>query len=189
VGGGLYINLTNRCTNDCVFCVRGQPGLPLGTDLWLDREPEPEEIIERLSAAGPCEEVVFCGYGEPTLRLQALIDTARAVKALLPGTPVRLNTNGHGSLIAGQDITPRLAGLLDRVSISLNAHNAGEYTRLCRPVHGEPAFAAVLAFAEAAKEHIPSVTLTVLRGFGDIERCREAADALGLPLKVREKMN
>lgn len=183
--GALYLNLTNACPNRCRFCVREYaPGVG-GYDLWLDREPTVEEIIAAAGDVSPYREVVFCGYGEPTCRLETLLDVARALHGR--GVPLRLNTNGLGNLIAGRDILPELAGCIDAVSVSLNAPNNEEYQRLCRPVFGERAFPAVLDFLRRAKEYIPRVVASVVPYDGlDLEACRRLAEELGAEFRIRQ---
>jgi TatD family-associated radical SAM protein len=191
VGKNLYINLTNRCSNRCAFCVReGQSAVGEAESLWLDREPQEEEVLAALRRMGAadCGEIVFCGFGEPTERLDALTGVARQIKSEWPGMRVRLNTNGQGSLIAGRDITPEFNGLIDCASVSLNAANARDYARVCRPEHGEGAFDAVLDFAAKAKAHIPEVVLSIVEGEADAPACENLARRLGLPLRVRGKM-
>jgi len=187
----LYVNLTNRCTSACTFCPRADETCDLvvkGHDLRLDHEPEAPEVLAALEAARPEDyaEVVFCGFGEPTLRLEALARVAREVKRRWD-LPVRLDTNGHGSAIAGRDITDDLAGLVDAVSVSLNAADAEEYERLCRPtIPG--AFRATCDFIRACKGKIPEVRATAVAVPGlDVEAVRRLAEeALGAEFRVRE---
>jgi len=187
----LYVNLTNRCTSACTFCPRAREGADLvvkGHDLRLAHEPEVPEVLAALEAARPQDyaEVVFCGFGEPTLRLGALTRVAREVKRRW-NLPVRLDTNGHGSAIAGRDITEDLAGLVDTVSVSLNAPDAATYDRLCRPtIPG--AFLAVCNFIRAAKGRIPEVRATAVAVPGlDVEAVRRLAEGeLGVAFRVRE---
>ena len=147
--GSLYINMTNRCDCHCVFCIRDQDASALG-GLWLQEEPTKEAVLEEILAHDltPYAEIVFCGYGEPTCRADDLFwicDQLHAAgRADLP--PIRLNTNGHGSLINHRDITPELAGRLDAVSVSLNGSDQEEYLRLTRPGAGEKGWQAMLDF-------------------------------------------
>jgi len=186
----LYVNLTNRCTNRCTFCPRSRGPEHLvvkGHDLRLEREPEAEEVVSALEAARAetYDEVVFCGFGEPTLRLDALLAVAREVKRRW-GTAVRLDTNGHGSAVAGRDIVPDLVGLVDAVSVSLGAADAETYARLCRPsLPG--AFEAVCAFIRACRGRIPRVRATAVAVPGlDLEAVRRlAVEDLGASFRVR----
>jgi TatD DNase family protein len=184
----LYVNVTNECSNRCTFCPRSAGDLVVkGHDLRLAREATAEEIVKALEDAGVgrYEEVVFCGFGEPTLRLEVVKAVARAVKDRWH-KKTRLNTNGQGSALAGRDIAPELAGLIDAVSVSLDAPDAATYDRLCRPtVPG--AFAAVRAFLRACKACIPEVRATAVAVPGlDLEAVRRLAeDELGVEFEVR----
>ncbi|MFZ5975012.1 MAG: TatD family nuclease-associated radical SAM protein [Bacillota bacterium] len=183
-GEGTYINLTNRCTNRCTFCIRSTKEGVGGHELWLKHEPDANEVLEQLWALPPSDEVVFCGYGEPTMRLDVLLEVARAAKQ--KGKRVRINTNGHANLIHKRNIVPELAGLVDTVSISLNAPDAKSYNEICRP-DDEQAFQAVLDFARACAGVIPKVVFTVMDIIGEeaIEKCRALAKETGAELRVR----
>jgi len=184
LGKNLYLNLTNRCTNNCRFCIR-HTSEGVGYDLWLDREPS---LAEVLAAAGEVEkyrEVVFCGYGEPLMRLEVLRAAAQVFKNR--GATIRINTNGQANLIYGRDIVPELRGLVDVINVSLNAHNAARYVELCRPSLGEAAFGGLLDFARRCVGVIPEVVLSVVEWPGvDVEKCREIASRLGASLRVRK---
>ena len=144
--GSLYINMTNRCDCHCVFCIRDQDASALG-GLWLEKEPTKEAVLEEILGRDltPYAEIVFCGYGEPTCRADDMLWICDQLKASgradLP--PIRLNTNGHGSLINHRNIAPELKGRLDAVSVSLNGSNQEEYLRLTRPGSGEKAILAM----------------------------------------------
>jgi len=215
VHSGLYVNLTNRCPCACSFCIRNNGRGAYGSDsLWLDREPTADEVVasidEKLKLGveveerrgshvhlhlspspkpRPYSELVFCGYGEPTERLDVLLDVARRVKAKWPGLPIRVNTNGLSDLINEASTASRFAGLVDAVSVSLNAPTAEEYFALCCPKFGMPAFAAVLDFTRAVKCYVPSVVMTVVatEDFTDAKReaCEAICRGLGVPLRVR----
>lgn len=133
------------------------------------------------------DEVVFCGYGEPTLRLDTLVRVACGVKALWPDMPVRINTNGLANLQYGEDITPLLHGCVDTVSISLNAPTAQEYAALCRPAFGEKAYEGLIDFARCARAQVPHVVMTVVDVIGPeaVEACRRVAEAAGVEYRVR----
>ena len=189
VGSGLYVNSTNRCSNACVFCVRSTVESFYG-DLWLKREPTVDEICESIFARDLSKytELVFCGYGEPTYRIDDILEVARRVKAVCD-LPIRINTNGQGSMIAGYDITPKLAGLIDVVSISLNNADAKSYQAICRSRFGEAAYQGLLDFAKAAKQYVPKVVLSVVDTTippEEIEECRKIAEDCGVTLRVRE---
>lgn len=187
---GVYINLTNRCDNDCVFCLRRTKEMNADSSLWLEREPTVEEVSEELRAApwDRIKEIVFCGFGEPTLRLEELIELLRRIKRAHPSVPTRVNTNGLGELAHGREIAADFDGLLDTISISLNASNAEKYFRLTRSSYGLGAFEAMLTFAEHAKEHVPNVVLTIVDKVNppeEIERCRKLCLERNLKLRVR----
>lgn len=183
----LYLNITNRCTNRCNFCIREKsPGVG-GYDLWLKEEPSTKEIIQALGDPSGYREVVFCGYGEPLLRPAVVVDVAKYIKENFPGTTIRINTNGQANLIQGEDITPKLEGLIDIVSISLNAENADKYIKICNPEYGEEAYFSLLEFARKCKNHVPKVILTVVNIPGiDIKKCRDIAIELEVEFRIRE---
>lgn len=186
--GHLYINLTNRCTNRCKFCIRYTPSGVDGIDLWLEREPTVDEIKDALIKADfkNYSEIVFCGYGEPMLRWEAVVETAKFIKENSNAT-VRINTNGHANRAAGQDITPKLEGLIDVISISLNAKNAKEYNEVCVCEYGEDGFGEMLDFAKKAKQYVPKVILSVVDTISkdDIDACRKIAEDTGVEYRVR----
>lgn len=189
VGSGLYVNSTNRCSNACEFCVRSTVESYYG-DLWLKREPTVDEICESIFARDLTKytELVFCGYGEPTERIDDILEVARRVKERTT-LPIRINTNGQGSLIAGYDITPKLAGLVDVLSVSLNTADAASYQKICHSRFGEAAYRGLLDFARAAARYVPKVVLSVVDTTispEEIERCREIAAECGVTLRVRE---
>ena len=192
VGDGLYVNLTNRCPCACTFCIRQNGDGVYGSDsLWLEREPTAEEVCESIEKNfGTCRELVFCGYGEPTERLDALLEVAARFKKTHPDIPIRVNTNGLADLIAGESTAQRFKGLVDTVSISLNAPTAEEYVALCRPKFGAAAYPALLKFAEEVKGFVKDVVLTVV-GTESLTSekeaaCRRVAAEHGVPLRVRK---
>lgn len=180
----LYLNVTNRCTNQCFFCVRFHSDYVKGHYLRLAEEPSVARIEASIGEPSEHKEVVFCGYGEPLIRLDAVKEVASWVKS--KGGRVRINTNGHGNLIHGRNILPELRGVVDALSISLDAHDSETYERLCRPFY-RGAFDAVLDFIREAKKHIPDVQLTVVDTEGvDLDACRKLAEGLSVALRVRE---
>ena len=191
VGDGLYVNLTNRCPCACTFCIRQNGDGVYGSDsLWLEREPTADEVCDSIEASlGNCRELVFCGYGEPTERLDTLLEVADRFKRAHPAIPIRVNTNGLSDLIAGEPTARRFKGLVDAVSISLNAPTAEEYVALCRPRFGAAAYPALLKFAEEVKGFVKDVVLTVV-GTESLTpekemACRRVAAEHGVPLRVR----
>jgi TatD DNase family protein len=190
--GVLYLNVTNRCSNDCSFCVRRGPDFSLaGYDMRLGREPSPAEAlaaVERLEQerAGPFDEVVFCGFGEPTYRLDTIGLVGRALRAR--NVPVRLNTNGQAALIHGLDPWNALAEAIDSVSVSLNAPDEETYQALCHSRFGADAFGAVLEFIRVAVRRLSTVGVTVVGSsleHDSILRCAALAADLGASFRVR----
>ncbi|OPZ23017.1 MAG: putative deoxyribonuclease YcfH [candidate division BRC1 bacterium ADurb.BinA364] len=183
----LYLNLTNQCTNRCFFCYRAREHEFAGYNLRLSGEPDREQILERLQGADRFEEVVFCGIGEPTFRLDLICELAAWLKENT-SAKIRLNTNGQGSLICGEDIAPKLAGKFDAVSISLNAPDAESYNRICHPSDPDKAYASILDFARRVKQTVPEVYFTIVAAPSvDVEACRTLAEeTLKIPLRVRE---
>ena len=184
----LYINLTNRCTNECTFCVRDKDCGIGDVNLWLEREPTLEEVIEDIKKFNPknYNEVVFCGYGEPTLRLDVILGAAKFIKENY-NSRIRINTNGHANLVYKRDVTPEFHGLIDVASISLNAKNAKEYNEICKCAYGEAGFDAMLDFAKCATKYIPEVVLSIVDVLPeeDIEECKKIAEKVGAKLRVR----
>jgi TatD DNase family protein len=184
----LYVNVTNDCSNRCTFCPRsGGELLVKGHDLHLPHAPSAGEMIQALADAKVegYDEIVFCGFGEPTMRLDAMKEVARTVKDRWKKR-VRLNTNGHGSALARRDIVPELVGLIDAVSVSLDAPDTETYERLCRPTIPN-AFAAVCDFLRACKGRIPEVRATAVAVPGlDLEAIRRLAESLGVAFEVRD---
>lgn len=185
----LYLNLTNRCTNKCKFCIRFTPSGVDNIDLWLEHEPTVEEIIKALDDAGfeNYPEIVICGYGEPLLRVDAVLEVAKYIKSK-KDIKIRVNTNGHANRFAGRDVTPEMKGLIDTISISLNAENAEKYQEICLCDYGEEGFYEMLKFASCAKNYVPDVTLSVVDVIGEdaIEKCRKIAEEIGVNYRVRE---
>lgn len=193
IKNGLYVNLTNRCPCACEFCLRKNgPGVQGSDSLWLEREPTLEEAIAAVDAANPAkyEEVVFCGYGEPTERLEDVRAIARHVRDVAPDTKIRINTNGLSDLIHGRPTAAELKDLIDTVSISLNTPDADEYFRVCHPKFGPGSHAAMLKFAKDCVAVVPTVVLTVVdepvTSLENQARCREIATSIGATLRVRK---
>ncbi len=184
IRNSLYLNITNLCSNNCMFCIRNYTDFVKGHNLRLDHEPSYQEVIDSLGDSNSYREVVFCGYGEPTMRLDLLKSVARYLKS--QGATVRLNTNGQGNLIHKRNIVPELMGLIDVVSISLNVDDSQKYDQLCRPRFARNAFEQVIAFAEECRKLLPRTILTVLDlPEVDLKRCEKIAGELGAELRVR----
>jgi len=183
----LYLNITNRCTNECCFCVKFHTDYVKGHNLRLKKEPSETELIEAIGDPVKYKEIVFCGYGEPLLRF----DVIKSVSSWIKQNKgyVRINTNGHGNIIHKRNILPELHGLVDSISISLNAQNEELYNRLCKPAF-KNAYKETIYFIKEAKKYIPNVQVTVVEFDGvDIEKCRQIAQELGVPLRVRNFNN
>ena len=190
VKNGIYVNMTNRCPCACTFCLRGNGDSIYGSQpLWLDREPTVEEVCESIDAweLDRHSELVFCGYGEPTERLADLLRVAAHVKKE-SSIPIRINTNGLADLLWKQHTAPRLMGLIDTVSVSLNATNREEYDRIVRPKFGIESYDAMLRFTKECTAFVPNVVMTVVDVVTtpeEQERCREICASLGATLRVR----
>lgn len=182
----LYLSITDRCTLVCDFCpkTRGDK-LVQGYDLSMDHRPQLAEILASLRSLDGYQEVVFCGYGEPTLRLKTLL--AVAAKVGETGVPVRLNTDGLGNLVHRRNILPELGRVVERVSVSMNAQNESVYRRHCHP-QLPGSYQAMLDFLRQAPTYITEVTATAINGLEgvDIEACRSLAVSLGVHFRVRE---
>lgn len=192
VKNAVYVNLTNRCPCNCTFCLRHNgPGVFGSGPLWLEREPTLEETIESLGQWDyeRFREVVFCGYGEPTERLDVLLAAAAHLKERDPALRVRVNTNGLSDLIHGKPTAPLFVGKVDCLSISLNTDDPAEYLSVCRPKFGAAAYPAMLKFSQEAAALLPSVVMTVvgepITSLEKQERCRAIAERLGAQLRVR----
>ena len=182
--GALYVNLTNKCDCACVFCLRhnGHKGSIYADDLWLEHEPSRQEALDNLLARDlpSYRELVFCGFGEPSYRIDDicwLIDALRERGVKLP--PVRINTNGHGNLIHGR---------FDTVSVSLNGSTCEEYCAVTQPRAGTKGWDAMLEFTRLCAAQVPHVVMTVVdkdKTAEDIQRCRDLAESLGATLRVR----
>ena len=190
----MYINVTNLCTNKCEFCIRSSGETVGGVNLILkDEKFSHEDIIKELKEkfSDKCKEIVFCGYGEPLIKLDIIKNTAKFIKETYPKIPIRINTNGHANLIHKKNIVPELAGLIDKISVSLNADNADLYAKLSNPCFDkEVAYEGVKNFIKECSKNGIDTTATVVTGFGDyktnVEECKKIATGLGAKFKVRE---
>ncbi len=187
---GIYVNMTNRCPCACTFCLRHNGAGVYGSDsLWLEREPTVQEVCDSIDTWDLTQytEVVFCGYGEPTERLDELLQVAAHIKAMCD-IPIRINTNGLADLIHGESVAHRLKGLIDTVSVSLNATNAEEYSKVVRPKFGLPSYDAMLKFTADCVRFVPNVVMTVVDVVTSPEeqaKCREICESIGATLRVR----
>ncbi len=186
----LYVNLTNKCPCACTFCLRQtKDEMNDSGSLWLEREPSVEEIKSEFDKfdMNKYKEVVFCGFGEPTERLDVLLEIADYVKEKF-NLPIRVNTNGLSDLIHGKDTAPLFEGHVDIISISLNTPNREEYYKLTRNKFGEEAFDALLAFAENVKKHVNKVILTTVETTiteEEQEECLRICDRIGVTYRIR----
>ena len=190
VGEHLYVNLTNKCPCACTFCIRQNGDGAYGSDsLWLQHDPTLAEVKKAFEAWNLADftELVFCGYGEPTEALEMLLLTAQYAKTLPGCPPVRLNTNGLSDLIHGKKTAHLLEGLVDTVSISLNAGTKQEYLAVTRP-KWDNAFEAMQQFAVDCIPYVKKVMFTVVDVIPkeEIEAAQQVADSLGIPLRVRK---
>lgn len=185
IRNSLYLNITNRCSNRCTFCPKFDDFTVKGHNLMLDSEPTYEEIMAAIGSPEGIEEVVFCGYGEPLIRLDLVKQVAGELKR--QGHCIRINTDGQANQVHKRNILPELAGLVDSISVSLNAPDAATYCRICNSPFGEVGFDSVCDFIRTATGHIPQVIASAVTVPGvDIEACRNLAVSLGAEFRLRE---
>jgi len=184
IRNSLYLNITNRCTNRCTFCAKFKDFTVKGHQLCLEREPSSAEVIAAIGDPSSYDEVVFCGYGESLLRLDVVKEVASWLKQR--GKQVRINTDGQANLVHGRNILPELHGLVDVISVSLNAPDVVTYQSLCQSAFGEAGYAAILDFLGQARDYIPTVIATAVSVPGiDIAACRKVAESLGVEFRER----
>ena len=192
VDGGLYINITNRCTNRCDFCIRNNGDGAYGSEsLWLEREPTEEEILDSLNGytLSDFSEIVFCGYGEPAMRLSVARAVALRIKEKHPDMKIRINTNGQSDLILGADSAPLYKDAFDEVSISLNASNSKRYQEICHSVYGAESFNAILRFASNVVKYVKAVKFSVVRESlteEELVECQRISDECNVKLRIRD---
>ncbi len=189
-----YINMTNACSNTCVFCVRDQKEDVQGAKLWLDKDNTTAlDVIEQLNASKDRlfeqNEIVFCGYGEPLIKLDEVVEISKYIKENFPNLKIRINTNGHANAIHKKNVAPILAPLIDSISISLNAQNEKMYNKISNPKI-ENAYEEVKRFIRACVEEKIKTTASVVVGVPDYpidaKRCEEIAKSLGADFRARE---
>ena len=187
---GIYINMTNRCPCACTFCLRQNGDSVYGSDpLWLEREPTIEEVCADIDKwdLKNYEEIVFCGYGEPSERLDDLLEVAKYIKSK-SDIKIRINTNGLCDLIHGEKTAHKLKGLIDTVSISLNATNKEDYLKTVRPKFGIESYEAMLKFTKDCTNYVPNVIMTVVdvvTSPEEQELCRKICESVGATLRIR----
>lgn len=190
VHDNLYVNMTNKCPCSCVFCLRQtKEEMNHSGSLWLEREPSVEEVTAEFSKFDmeKYREVVFCGFGEPTERLEDVLLVADFVKKNYHKT-IRINTNGLSDLIYGKDTAPMFQGLIDIVSISLNTPNKERYLELTRSRFGIESFDAMLRFAENVKNYVDQVVLTTVSTTltaQEEEECRRICESIHVTYRIR----
>jgi len=185
IRNSLYLNITNRCSNRCSFCAKFDDFTVKGHYLLLDHEPDFTEVMSAIGNPAGFDEVVFCGYGEPLLRLDLITEVSAALKQ--QGVRIRINTDGQANLVHGRNILPELAGLVDCLSVSLNATDPESYARLCNTPFGAAGFPGVCAFLSEAKKHIPLVVATAVTVPGlDVAAVQRLAESLGVEFRARE---
>ena len=190
VHNNLYVNLTNRCSSACTFCLRQTMDKVGESDvLWLEREPSVDEVKSEFDKFNldDYDEVVFCGFGEPTERIDDLLQVAAFIKEKY-GKKIRLNTNGQGNLINNRDIVPELEGLIDTISISLNTPDEDRYNEIVRSKFGNRAFKAMIDFAREATKYVPQVVLSTVDTTitkEEEQRCRQLCDELKVTYRIR----
>lgn len=189
--GKIYINLTNLCTNDCVFCIRAIKDDVVGANLFLDTEVlDINEVKKQLDSFEPDKysEIIFCGYGEPILKLDALKEIAAYIKEKYPHIKTRINTNGHGNLVYKRNIVPELKGIIDSVSISFNGENKAVYDAISLPKI-ENAYEGMKDFIQECVQQGIETTATIVTGYKNysvsLEDCKSQIEALGAKFRER----
>ena len=188
--GNLYINLTNKCSNGCDFCVRNERSSYYGNYLWLrNGDPTVEKVIAAAKGFGDLtrfKEVVFCGFGEPTYKVAEMVALCDYFHE--KGLKTRLNTNGQGNLINKRDIVPDLKDKIDFVNISLNASCAEKYQPICRSQFGESGFAGLIEFAKLCRKNEVACRFSIVDCIGEeeVEACKRLAESVKIPLYVRK---
>ena len=189
----VYLNITNKCPCACTFCIRSKKdAIGDASNLWLNHNPSFEEVKAAIDAFdfNGYNEIIFCGYGEPTNSFDVLVKTAQYIRSNL-GIKIRVNTNGLGSLVNGRDISAELCSNVDAVSISLNCSNKEDYLKTVRPKFGIDSFDEMLDFAKKCRALTENVVLSVVDVIGEeeVEKCKKIAEGLNIPLRVRKYDN
>ena len=189
----VYLNITNKCPCACTFCIRSKKdAIGDASNLWLNHNPSFEEVKSAIDAFDftGYNEIIFCGYGEPTNSFDVLVKTAQYIRSKL-GIKIRVNTNGLGSLVNGRDISAELCSNVDAVSISLNCSNKEDYLKTVRPKFGIESFDEMLDFAKKCRALTENVALSVVDVIGEeeVEKCKKIAEGLNIPLRVRKYDN
>lgn len=187
----VYVNLTNSCTNSCIFCLRNQKDDVCGKEMWHDDEYSLDDIITQFqNFEKSAKEVVFCGFGEPFLRKEMMKSFCKYLKQNYPNIKIRVNTNGHANAIYKTNIPPEFKGLVDSVSVSLNASDEYEYNEICNPKIPN-AYESMKEFTKSCVKSGMDVSMSVVTGFDkiheiDVQKCEEIAHSLGAKFRNRE---
>lgn len=191
IDGKLYLNITNKCPCNCTFCIRNNGDGAYGSDpLWLEHQPTADEVIDAVKKVDLSKyaEVIFCGYGEPTCEIEVLRETAKYIRSV-SDIPIRVNTNGLSDLINKRDTSAEFEGIVDTISISLNASDSKAYDAVTRPSFKDKnCFEEMLSFASRVKNYVSNTVFTVVDVIGEeeIEKSRKIADKIGVKLRVRQ---
>ena len=185
----VYFNITNKCPCRCTFCIRNtEDAIGEASNLWFEHEPALEEIYKSIDEFdfSDCNEVVFCGYGEPTMALENLMAVSKYIRERYPFR-IRLNTNGLSDLMFGRDTAPDFQGVVDIISISLNASTPETYDEICHSEFGLKALPAILEFTKHVKQYVPKVVMTVVDTMPpeELEACRQLCASVGAEYHVR----
>lgn len=192
--GKPYINMTNACTNSCVFCLREQKEDVQGANLWLDKDNiTADDVISQINdkkeELQKSSEIVFCGYGEPLIKINEVVEISKYIKQNFPNIKIRINTNGHANAIHKRNVAPELAPYVDFISISLNGENEETYNKLSNPKIPN-AYEEVKRFIRACVEEKIHTTTTIVSNIPnypvDVERCEIIAKSLGAKFRARE---
>lgn len=187
----VYVNLTNACTNNCIFCLRTQKDDVCGSEMWHDDEYTLEDVIEQFESFKPTpKEVVFCGYGEPFLRKTLMKEFAQYIRKNYPAIKIRVNTNGHANAIYKTNVIDEFKGLIDEISVSLNSDNDDEYDEICKPKIPN-AYDEVKKFIKASSDAKIKTVASVVTGFDNkhhinTDNCQKIAHELGAEFRNRE---
>lgn len=190
VHSGLYVNMTNKCPCACTFCLRKEKDtVGKSGSLWLDREPTVDEIKAEFEKTDLSKytEIVFCGFGEPTERLDDILEICEYLKGFC-SLPIRINTNGMADLIHGRNTAPEFKDRIDIVSISLNTPNKERFYELTRNKFGIGAYDAVLKFAGEVKNYVDKVILTTVETTitkEEEDECAKICEHLGVNYRIR----
>lgn len=187
----IYVNLTNKCTNSCIFCIRRTVDNIKGKKMWLENEDfQAKDVIKQFEKCKNMEEVVFCGYGEPFMKFDLIKGIASYLKE--KGIKVRINTNGIGNAINGRNVIPEIKNLVDEISISFNAPTKEQYDEISKPIYPD-AYEEMKKFAQLCVENDIDTTLSVVTNHPDyqldLQACEDYANSIGAKFRVREWLN